>query len=123
MRSIKFLFLIVFFLMSVVSFAQKKQIMTITTIEYSEFLSGGASVMFITLPDGSQQQVELKGLFSLAGFVSEKNFKRNDKVIVDKINEYLRQDWELEQVSSAVRDGVKGESIFITRYILSKRAN
>jgi hypothetical protein len=124
MKSVRF-FSIVFFLLfvSVAGFAQKKQIMVITAIEYAEFLSGGASTMFITFPDGNQQQIELKGLFSLAGFVSEKNFKRNDKVIVDKVNEYLKQDWELEAVTSAIRDGERGQSIFFTRYVLSKKAN
>lgn len=100
--------------------AQKKQVMIITTIEYAEFLSGGNSKMFITYPDGNQEEIEMKGLFAIAGYISEKNIKRNDKTVVDKINEFLNAGWEFENVSLAIRDGSKGESIIFTRYILVK---
>jgi hypothetical protein len=104
--------------------AQSKQVMIITTVEYAEFLSGGNSRMFITFPDGNQQEVEMRGLFAISGFINEKNIKRNDKTIIDKINEYLNQGWELAHVSSAIRDAQQAQQgIIFTRYVLSKKTN
>ncbi len=124
MKLLKFVLLILSLGLCFQAQAQSKQVMIITTIEYSEFLSGGNSRMFITSPDGNQQEVEMRGLFAIAGFINEKNIKRNDKTVVDKINEYLNQGWQLEHVSSAIRNGQEAQqSIIFTRYILSKKTN
>jgi len=124
MKLLKFVLLVLSLGLCFQAQAQSKQVMIITTIEYSEFLSGGNSRMFITFPDGNQQEVEMRGLFAISGFINEKNIKRNDKIVVDKINEYLNQGWELEHVSSAIRDGQQAQQgIIFTRYILSKKTN
>jgi len=124
MKLLKFVLLVLSLGLCFQAQAQSKQVMIITTIEYSEFLSGGNSRMFITFPDGNQQEVEMRGLFAISGFINEKNIKRNDKIVVDKINEYLNQGWELAHVSSAIRDGQQAQQgIIFTRYILSKKTN
>ncbi|WP_448518505.1 hypothetical protein [Rhodoflexus sp.] len=124
MKLLRFVLLVLLLGAGLQAQAQNKQVMIITTIEYSDFLSGANSKMFITFPEGNQQEVEMRGLFSFGGFISEKNIKRNDKTVVDKINEYLSQGWQLEHVSSAIRNGQQAqEGIIFTRYILSKKTN
>ncbi|KFD39558.1 hypothetical protein AT05_04050 [Schleiferia thermophila str. Yellowstone] len=98
-----------------------KQSMTVTVVEYASFLTGAASHMLITFPDGNQETIELKGLFSVANFINEKNLKSNDNLVTMKLNELQKQGWKIINVTTAVHpDNNNSPCIILTRYILRK---
>ncbi len=119
------LFVLFLTLFSAASLWAQKQSMIISVVEYAEFLDGANSRMFITFPNGKQEEVELKGLFAISGYINEKNIKSNDNAIIKKLNELQRQGWEIDNVVSVIRPKVNTgnnnpPSCIITRYLLIK---
>lgn len=122
MKKVLFLALTAFFL----SAAQvaKTQTMIISVVEYMEILYGNDSKMFISYPDGKQEEVQLKGLFEVTGLVRPKHLKGNDEAVMKKLNDLQKQGWEIKHVNMGVRPEVpksSGAGCLITRYILEKR--
>ena len=52
--------------------------------------------------------------------INFKNIASNDRLIVDQINEFTSDGWELHTVTTGVQSGEKGGGIFITRYLFRK---
>ncbi|MCS6981379.1 MAG: hypothetical protein NZM65_04200 [Flavobacteriales bacterium] len=100
-----------------------QKLVFITTVEYLDLLDGGASAMHVPSSDGLEDHIPLKGLYSFAGYISEKKIKENDATIMGKIQTFLNQGWEILHVSSATQpktDSGKPPCI-ITRYLLIKK--
>lgn len=97
--------------------------------EYKQFstiesvIPGGLGRSRIVSTDSSGTTIEkdLMNFYSFTG-INFGNISNNDRLIVDKINEYTNDDWELFQVTSGVQSASdKGSSgIFITRYLFKK---
>jgi hypothetical protein len=83
----------------------------------------GRSRLLTTDDNGQMLEKELRNFYSMVG-INFENVANNDRVIVDRLNEYSAQGWELVQVSTATNQPSSGGSssggIFITRYILRK---
>ncbi len=104
--------------------AQQQEIMIVTTVEYMDFLDGGASRMYVNYPSGTTEEFELKGLWSIGRYISEKKVKANDRILMNKINELLKSGWKIIAVSSSTQpksgsDNTSPSSI-LTRYILTR---
>lgn len=98
-----------------------RQFMQVTTIESVVAGGMGRSRMLITNPDGSQKEMELNNLFSIAG-INFKNIKENEDTILKTIKSFTDKGWKLEQVmplTLSQNDSGAG-GIFMTRYLLSK---
>ncbi|MBL7926152.1 MAG: hypothetical protein JNK61_04505 [Bacteroidia bacterium] len=82
----------------------------------------GRSRILATDASGTSVEKDLMNFYSFTG-INFGNVTNNDKLIVDKINEYTADGWELCQVTSGVQSsGDKGGTgIFITRYLFKKR--
>lgn len=82
----------------------------------SRIISSGA--------DDQTIEKDLLNFYSMTG-INFKNVANNDRIIVDNINQYTAEGWELYQVSTGVQspggDG-GGNGIFITRYLFRKPA-
>ncbi|OYU97778.1 MAG: hypothetical protein CFE21_01185 [Bacteroidetes bacterium B1(2017)] len=97
-----------------------KQFSTIESI-----IPGGAGRSRILSTDASGTMVEkdLLNFYSLVG-INFGNISNNDKIIVDKINEYATSGWDLYQVttgsSTNQSNGSTSGGIFITRYLFRK---
>lgn len=83
----------------------------------------GRSRILTTDDNGQMLEKELKNFYSMVG-INFDNIANNDRVIVDRINEYSAQGWELYQVVTATNQQSSGGSssggIFITRYIFRR---
>lgn len=101
-----------------------------TTYEYRQFstvesvVSGGMgrSRMVSTDAKGSTVEKDLLNFYSMVG-INFGNVVNNDKLIVDKINEYTTEGWELYTVTAGVHspaEGKGGTGIFLTRYLFRK---
>ncbi len=66
---------------------------------------------------------ELKNFYSMVG-INFGNIANNDRAIVDRINEYSNQGWELVQVSTGSQEqtsnGSSSGGLFITRYLFKR---
>jgi hypothetical protein len=97
-----------------------KQFSTIESI-----ISGGIGRSRILSTDvsGTVVEKELMNFYSLVG-INFSNIANNDKLIVDKVNEYSTNGWELYQVttgsSTSQSNGNTSSGIFITRYLFRK---
>lgn len=119
--------LTVFLTVQTIGYAQKSQLVFINTVEYLDFLDGGASFMYIQSTNGVSERIDLKGLFSIAAFLSEKKFAENQSVILQKIQSYLEDGYHIAEVTTNTRQrSSQGTatipSYIITRYILVKNA-
>ncbi len=77
----------------------------------------GRSRIVTTDEQGVSVEKDLLNFFSLVG-INFSNVSNNDKMIVDKINEFSSQGWELYQVTTGVQSHSKDATgIFITRYL------
>ncbi|GAA4466328.1 hypothetical protein GCM10023093_20310 [Nemorincola caseinilytica] len=95
----------------------------ITAVE-SVVPGGMGRSRLLTTDDGGQMlEKELKNFYSMVG-INFENIANNDRVIVDRLNDYSAQGWELVQVSTATNqqssNGSSSGGIFITRYMLRK---
>ena len=83
----------------------------------------GRSRIISTDMSGTVVEKDLLNFYSLVG-INFGNIANNDKLIVDKINEYSSGGWELYQVttgsSTSQTNGTTGSGIFITRYLFRK---
>lgn len=101
------------------------EVMQITTIE--SIIPGGLgrSRMFITSPTGKMEEFKMKNFYSMVG-INMGNINENDVIIVNKLNEYLKDGWQIEHVVTGVQspstgpNGGKGEGVYMTRYLLKK---
>ncbi len=83
----------------------------------------GRSRLLTTDDEGQVMEKELKNFYSMVG-INFGNIANNDRVIVDRLNEYTADGWELVQVATATNqqssNGSSSGGLFITRYILRK---
>ena len=97
-----------------------KQFMQITTVESVIGGGLGRSRLFVTNPDGSQEEKELNNLFSLGG-INFKNIKENENTIVKILKQYADQGWKIDHaIPLTLSPPDNGAGIFMTRYLLSK---
>lgn len=94
-----------------------------STIE--SVVPGGLGRSRIIISDDAQQEVgkDLMNFYSLTG-INFKNVANNDKLIVDNINQYTAEGWELYTVTAGVQSPSDkgGNGIFMTRYLFRKPA-
>lgn len=102
-----------------------------TVYEYKQFstiesiISGGLgrSRILSTDANGTMVEKDLMNFYSMVG-INFGNIANNDKLIVDKINEYSTGGWELCEVttgsSTSQSNGNTSSGIFITRYLFRK---
>ncbi len=94
-----------------------KQFSTIESV-----VPGGLGRSRMITSDQANQDVEkdLMNFYSLTG-INFKNVANNDKLIVDNINQFTADGWELYQVTAGVQSSDKA-GIFLTRYLFRKPA-
>ena len=92
-----------------------KQFSTIESV-----VPGGLGRSRVIISDQGDQEVgkDLLNFFSMVG-INFKNIANNDRMIVDQVNEYVSQGWELHTVTTGVQSNDK-TGIFITRYLFRK---
>jgi len=94
-----------------------------STIE--SVVPGGLGRSRIIISDQGEQEIgkDLMNFYSMVG-INFKNIANNDRLIVDNINQWTSEGWELHTVSTGVQSsGDKGgNGIFITRYLFRKPA-
>ncbi len=102
-----------------------------TQYEYFQFstiesvIPGGLGRSRILTTDNSGQLLEkdLKNFYSMVG-LNFKNIAKNDNSIVERINDYSSQGWELVSVVTGshaqTSDGSSSGGLFITRYLFRK---
>lgn len=93
-----------------------------STIE--SVVPGGLGRSRIIISDQGDQEVgkDLLNFYSMVG-INFKNIANNDRVIVETINRYVSEGWELHTVVTGVNsaaEGKGGTGIFITRYLFRK---
>ena len=94
-----------------------------STIE--SIVPGGLGRSRIIMSDANAQAIEkdLLNFYSMVG-INFKNIANNDRLIVDNINQWTSEGWELYTVSTGVQSPADngGNGIFITRYLFRKPA-
>lgn len=102
-----------------------------TQYEYFQFstiesvIPGGLGRSRILTTDAKGQLLEkdLKNFYSMVG-LNFKNIAKNDNAIVDRINEYSNEGWELTNVVTGshaqTSDGSSAGGLFITRYLFRR---
>lgn len=93
-----------------------------STIE--SVVPGGLGRSRVIVSDAGDQEVgkDLMNFYSMVG-INFKNIANNDRIIVDQINEFVNEGWELHTVTTGVNsaaEGKGGTGIFITRYLFRK---
>lgn len=108
-----------------------KQGETATVYQYKQFSTVesivpggmGRSRILTTDQSGTLVEKDLMNFYSLVG-INFGNIANNDKLIVDKVNEWTGEGWELYQVttgsSTNQSNGSTSAGIFITRYLFRK---
>ncbi len=81
----------------------------------------GRSRIVSTDAAGTAIEKDMLNIYSLVG-INFGNIANNDRLIVDKINEYTADGWELYSVTAGVQSpSEKGSSgIYLTRYLFRK---
>lgn len=102
-----------------------------TNYEYFQFstiesvIPGGMGRSRILTTDAKGQLLEkdLKNFYSMVG-LNFKNIANNDNAIVERINEYSNEGWELFNVVTGshaqTSDGSSSGGLFITRYLFRR---
>ncbi|HPF90469.1 MAG TPA: hypothetical protein PLL57_07415 [Flavobacteriales bacterium] len=93
-----------------------------STIE--SVVPGGLGRSRVIISDQGDQEVgkDLMNFYSMVG-INFKNIANNDRMIVDQINTFTAEGWELHTVTTGVNsaaEGKGGTGIFITRYLFRK---
>jgi hypothetical protein len=109
------------------SFRPTPQVTQYTYRQFSTIESvvpGGLGRSRVIISDENDQEVgkDLLNFYSMVG-INFKNIANNDRVIVETINNYINQGWELHTVVTGVNsasEGKGGTGIFITRYLFRK---
>jgi len=97
-----------------------KQFSTVESI-----VSGGLGRSRILTTDekGTLVEKDLLNFYSMVG-INFGNIANNDRLIVDKINEWTNDGWELYQVTAGSQtntsNGSTSNGIFLTRYLFRK---
>ncbi|MCW3122818.1 MAG: hypothetical protein JWQ38_2310 [Flavipsychrobacter sp.] len=95
----------------------------ITTVESVVPGGMGRSRILSTDDNGQMLEKELKNFYSMVG-INFDNIANNDRVIVDRLNDYSAQGWELVNVTTGSNQQSSGGSssggLFITRYVFRK---
>jgi hypothetical protein len=95
----------------------------ITTVESVVPGGLGRSRILSTDDNGQMMEKELKNFYSMVG-INFDNIANNDRVIVDRLNDYSDQGWELVNVTTGSNQQSSGGSssggLFITRYVFRK---
>jgi hypothetical protein len=96
-----------------------KQFSTIESV-----VPGGLGRSRVIISDQEDQEVgkDLLNFYSMVG-INFKNVANNDRMIVETINNYVAEGWELHTVTTGVNsasEGKGGTGIFITRYLLRR---
>lgn len=93
-----------------------------STIE-SVVLGGLGRSRIITTDNGQLVEKELKNFYNIAG-INFGNIANNDRVIVERLNDYAVQGWQLVQVSTGsnaqLSEGNSSCGLFITRYLFKR---
>lgn len=91
-----------------------------STIE--SVVPGGLGRSRIIISDAGEQIIEkdLLNFYSLTG-INFKNVANNDRLIVDNINQWTNDGWELMDVTTGVQS-TDNTGIFITRFLFRKPA-
>lgn len=122
-------FLSISLLITASSFAQPKPVIRyeykqITAIESVVPGGLGRSRILTTDDNGQTREKELKNFYSFVG-INFENITNNDRVIVERLNEFSEQGWELFSViTGSNQQSSQGNSsggIFITRYIFRRQ--
>lgn len=84
----------------------------------------GRSRIVSTDESGTAIEKDLLNFYSMVG-INFGNIANNDKLIVDKINEYTKDGWELYAVTSGVQSPSEksAQGIYMTRYLFRRPAN
>lgn len=84
----------------------------------------GRSRIVSTDENGTTIEKDLLNFYSLVG-INFGNISNNDRLIVDKINEYTKDGWELYSVTTGVQSPSDKSSggIYLTRYLFRKPTN
>lgn len=99
------------------------QYLQFSTIE--SVIPGGLGRSRILTTDNNGQVIEkdLKNFYSMVG-LNFKNIANNDQSIVERINSYASEGWELMSVSTGshaqTSEGNSSGGLFITRYLFRK---
>ncbi len=95
--------------------------MQFTTMESIIPGGTGRSRLFVTESNGLQQEFTMENLYSMVG-INLKNIQFNEKLIVEKLNAYANEGWQVVSVTTGVQSPSEGtaQGIFLTRYLLSK---
>ncbi len=109
------------------SFRPTPQVTQYAYLQFSTIESvvpGGLGRSRIIISDQGDQEVgkDLLNFYSMVG-INFKNIANNDRVIVETINRYVSEGWELQTVATGVNsaaEGKGGTGIFITRYLFRK---
>ena len=93
-----------------------------STIE--SVVPGGLGRSRVIISDKGDQEVgkDLLNFYSMVG-INFKNIASNDRIIVETINQYVSEGWELHTVTTGVNSPAQdkgGTGIFITRYLFRK---
>lgn len=83
-------------------------------------IPGGMGRSRVIISDEGEQMIEkdLLNFYSVVG-INFKNIANNDRLIVDNINQWTNEGWELVQATTGVQS-TEGSGIFITRYLFRK---
>ncbi len=83
----------------------------------------GRSRILTTDNDGQLLEKDLKNFYSMVG-LNFKNISKNDRSIVERINMYSEEGWELMSVVTGshaqTSDGSSSGGLFITRYLFRR---
>ena len=81
----------------------------------------GRSRIIISTTDGQDIGKDLLNLYSVAG-INFKNVASNDNIIVQTVNDYTKEGWELYDVTTGVQSpsDKNTQGIYMTRYLFRK---
>ena len=119
--------IIAIFFLGIAAF--KPQDSSPVTYQYKQFTSiesvikagVGRSRIIISTSDGQDIGKDLLNLYSVSG-INFKNVASNDNLIVQTINDYSTDGWELYNVTTGVQSpsGNDAQGIYMTRYLFRK---
>lgn len=131
-RELTYLFAGLLIAGSVISLLSFRSSTVVTEYRYKQFSTVesivpgglGRSRIVTTDENGTTVEKDLLNFYSMVG-INFGNISSNDRMIVDKINEYTRDGWELFQVTTGVQSPSEKQSggIYLTRYLFRKPAN
>lgn len=99
----------------------KVEYLQITAVESVVPGGLGRSRIIKTDASGSNlEEIKLENFYSLVG-INFSNIRHNDKIITDKISDYVNEGWELQHITTGVESGIEKTGLFITRYLFMRK--